>query len=71
MLVGRRWTVLAPLLPPAFAVMNVVCAGLDAMSTPVHRRWPHSLVLVARRPVHSTGRSPRRGAGDQSANETM
>jgi SAM-dependent methyltransferase len=70
MLVGRRWTVLAPLLPPAFAVMNVVCAGLDAMSTPVHRRWPHSLVLVARRPVLSTDRSPRRGAGDQSANET-
>jgi SAM-dependent methyltransferase len=73
MLVGRRWTVLEPLLPPMFALMNVACAGLDALLTSVHRRWPHSLVLMVTRPVHPIQErgSPRLGDDDQSANDTM
>ena len=75
MLVGRRWTVLEPLLRPAFAFMNAVCAALDAWSTPLHRRWPHSLVLIARRPaISSSGpRSPiprRDDREDQVSSDT-
>jgi SAM-dependent methyltransferase len=50
MRVGRRWRFLAPLLEPGVVAMNVLCGTLDVLSASVRRRWPHSLVLVARRP---------------------
>jgi SAM-dependent methyltransferase len=31
-------------------VLNALCIVVDVLSTPVHRRWPHSIALVAGRP---------------------
>jgi SAM-dependent methyltransferase len=49
MLAARRWRVIEPLFRPCTVAMNIACAALDVLSAPVHRRWPHSLVMVARR----------------------
>jgi SAM-dependent methyltransferase len=51
MLSARRFRALAPLLPSTIVATNAVCAGLDVLLTPLHARWPHSLVLVACRPT--------------------
>jgi glycosyltransferase involved in cell wall biosynthesis/SAM-dependent methyltransferase len=53
MLCGRRWAGLRPFLPPAYVAINAGCAWLDVLSSPFHRRWPHGIVLLARRPAHS------------------
>jgi len=50
-LASRRWDRLRPAYLPVVVVMNVVCSTLDALLAPLQRRWPHSLVLVARRAV--------------------
>jgi SAM-dependent methyltransferase len=50
MLAARRWRPLRAVLTPGVVVLNAVSVVLDASSAPVHRRWPHSLVLVATRP---------------------
>lgn len=50
MLAARRWRLIEPFFRPGVVAMNVACSALDVVSAPVHRRWPHSLVMVARRP---------------------
>jgi SAM-dependent methyltransferase len=51
MLGARRWPLLRPLLGPAVLVLNSAGAVLDRLAAPLARRWPHSLLLVARRPA--------------------
>jgi hypothetical protein len=50
MLAASRWHPLRAVLTPGVVVLNAVSILLDALSAPTHRRWPHSLVLVAGRP---------------------
>jgi SAM-dependent methyltransferase len=72
MLVGGRWTALRPFLQPGFVVMNVVCSAVDILLTPLRRRWPHSLVLVAGRPSSSpVGPPPVGGRDDHASSDTM
>ena len=54
MLAARRWRVPAPLFRWCMVVMNSVSETLDRLLSPLHRRWPHSLVLVARRRPHQS-----------------
>ena len=49
MLGARRWPLVRPLFIPAVLVLNTVGAALDRVAAPLARRWPHSLLLVARR----------------------
>jgi SAM-dependent methyltransferase len=46
-----RWPLLRPLFGPAVLVLNSAGAVLDRLAVPLARRWPHSLLLVARRRV--------------------
>jgi hypothetical protein len=50
MLAARRWRPLRAVLTPGVVVLNAVSIVLDGPSAAMHRRWPHSLVLVAGRP---------------------
>ncbi len=50
MLAAGRWHLPRAIFTPSVVVLNAVCLGLDLLSSPAHRRWPHSLVLIARRP---------------------
>ena len=50
MLGARRWRLPEPLFRSGIVAMNATCEFLDTLLTPVHPRWPHGLVLVARRP---------------------
>lgn len=54
MLAARRWRVPVPLFRWCMVVMNSVSETLDRLLSPLHRRWPHSLVLVARRRPHQS-----------------
>lgn len=45
-----RSTVVARRLPPVLALVNRVGDGVDRLLGPLGRRFPHSLILVARRP---------------------
>jgi SAM-dependent methyltransferase len=51
MLAARRWRLMRTLFTPAVVFLNAVAATLDRVLAPLHRRWPHSLLLVARRPA--------------------
>jgi SAM-dependent methyltransferase len=51
MLAARRWRLIRALFTPSVVLLNVVAATLDRLLAPLHRRWPHSLLLVARRPA--------------------
>jgi SAM-dependent methyltransferase len=57
MLAARHWRLFEVIFTPGIVVLNAVCTALDIVSTPVHRRWPHSLVLVAGRPQRPTERT--------------
>jgi SAM-dependent methyltransferase len=50
MLGARRWRLVRPLFRPSVLVLNGVGAAIDRVA-PLARRWPHSLLLVARRPA--------------------
>jgi SAM-dependent methyltransferase len=50
MLGARRWRLVRPLFRPSVLVLNGVGATIDRV-VPLARRWPHSLLLVARRPA--------------------
>jgi SAM-dependent methyltransferase len=52
MLVARRVRVSAPLFKWCMVVMNTAGEAIDLLLSPFHRRWPHGLVLVARRRPH-------------------
>ena len=60
MLGARRWPLLRPLFGPAVLVLNGAGAVLDRLAVPLARRWPHSLLLVARREDASQNRSAGR-----------
>ena len=47
---ARRWRVVRLPFTAGIVVLNSSCRVLDVLTTPLHRRWPHSLMLVARRP---------------------
>jgi SAM-dependent methyltransferase len=49
MLGARRWRPARPLFRPTVLALNTVGAALDRLAAPLARRWPHSLLLVARR----------------------
>jgi SAM-dependent methyltransferase len=51
MLTARRSRVARALFTPTILGLNGVCALLDRLLRPMHGRWPHSLLLVARRPA--------------------
>jgi SAM-dependent methyltransferase len=51
MLATRRWRVMKALFTPSVVILNGIGAALDLLLAPVHRRWPHSLLLVACRPA--------------------
>lgn len=58
MLGSRRWRLARPLFRPTVLVLNTAGAALDRLAAPLARRWPHSLLLVARRrPATSHGQS--------------
>jgi SAM-dependent methyltransferase len=50
MLGARRWRLVRPLFRPSVLVLNGVGAAIDRVA-PLACRWPHSLLLVARRPA--------------------
>jgi SAM-dependent methyltransferase len=50
MLAARRWRLPRAIFTSGVVVLNAVCLVVDVLSAPVHRRWPHSLVLVASSP---------------------
>jgi SAM-dependent methyltransferase len=50
----RRWSRLTAISRPCIVLLNAVCVVLDWLSAPLHRRWPHSLLLVAERPGQPT-----------------
>jgi SAM-dependent methyltransferase len=54
MLGARRWRLVRPLFRPSVRVLNGVGAAVDR-AAPLARRWPHSLLLVARRPAAGAG----------------
>jgi SAM-dependent methyltransferase len=54
MLGARRWRLVRPLFRPSVLVLNVVGSAIDR-AAPLTRRWPHSLLLVARRPAAAAG----------------
>jgi SAM-dependent methyltransferase len=49
MLAARRWRAAQAVFLPTVLVLNSAGRWLDLAAGPVRRRWPHSLVLVARR----------------------
>ena len=49
MLGARRWRLARPLFRPTVLVLNTAGAALDRLAVPLVKRWPHSLLLVARR----------------------
>jgi SAM-dependent methyltransferase len=58
MLGARRWRLARALFRPTVLVLNTAGAALDRLAAPLARRWPHSLLLVARRrPATSHGQS--------------
>jgi len=48
---ARRWRPVRRSFSPGIVVLNTTCRVLDILTTPLHRRWPHSLLLIARRPA--------------------
>jgi SAM-dependent methyltransferase len=54
MLGARRWPLVRPLFRPSALVLNGVGTAID-LAAPLARRWPHSLLLVARRPAAKAG----------------
>jgi SAM-dependent methyltransferase len=50
MVASRRWPCLRAISAPGVIVLNAGCILLDALATPLHRRFPHSLLLVAEGP---------------------
>jgi SAM-dependent methyltransferase len=49
MLGSHRWRLAHPLFRPTVLVLNTAGAALDRLAAPLVQRWPHSLLLVARR----------------------
>jgi SAM-dependent methyltransferase len=49
--IRRRVGLPEALLRPAYTVVNIVGSGVDLLLGPLGRRWPHTLILTARRPV--------------------
>ncbi len=46
---ARYWTPVRRMLPPLALALNGIGAVLEAVFGPLARRWPASLILVARR----------------------
>jgi SAM-dependent methyltransferase len=61
MLTARRWRPFEAAFTPGIVTLNGICRVLDIVARPLHRRWPHSLVLVARRPPLQGTRRPATG----------
>ena len=58
MLGAHRWRLARLVFRPTVLVLNTAGAALDRLAAPLARRWPHSLLLVARRrPASSQGQS--------------
>jgi SAM-dependent methyltransferase len=53
MLAARRWRAVRALYTPIVVLMNTVCRLLDLVLSPFARRWPHSVIVVARPPKAS------------------
>jgi SAM-dependent methyltransferase len=47
---ARRSRFVAIVYEPSIVLLNLGCALLDRLLRPLHRRWPHTLILVARPP---------------------
>jgi SAM-dependent methyltransferase len=58
MLGARRWRLTRPLFRPTVLVLNTAGAALDRLAAPLAKRWPHSLLLVARRPPAASRDQP-------------
>jgi SAM-dependent methyltransferase len=48
MLAARRWRAVRLCYVPIVVIMNGACSLLDWLLRPLHRRFPHSLLLLAR-----------------------
>jgi SAM-dependent methyltransferase len=57
MLGAHRWRLARMLFRPTVLALNTAGAALDRLAAPLARRWPHSLLLVARRPAGGHGQS--------------
>jgi SAM-dependent methyltransferase len=57
MLAAGHWHLPRALFTSSVVALNAVCLVVDVLSAPVQRRWPHSLVLVARNPSLDRGSS--------------
>ena len=51
---AARWEAVKKLYAPLVVILNATCSLLDRLAHPLHRRWPHSMILVARRPATET-----------------
>ena len=51
MLAARRSRIARGLYPVFVRVLNGACAPIDALLRPLHGRWPHGLIVVARPPT--------------------
>jgi SAM-dependent methyltransferase len=51
MLAARRSRMARTLYPVFVRVLNAACAPIDALLRPLHGRFPHSLIVVARPPT--------------------
>jgi SAM-dependent methyltransferase len=51
MLAARRLRPLRLFYKPGTVILNALGTLVDALTRPLHRRWPHSFVLIARRPT--------------------
>jgi len=50
MLAARHWHIPRGVFTACVVILNSVCLVLELLSAPVRDRWPHSLILLARRP---------------------
>ena len=50
LLATGHWHLPRAIFTSGVVVLNAACLLVDVLSAPMHRRWPHSLVLIAGRP---------------------
>ena len=62
-LAARRFRLIRMLFTPSVVLLNAAAATLDRLLAPLHRRWPHSLLLVARRPAETRADRAQRRVG--------
>jgi SAM-dependent methyltransferase len=59
MLAANRWRLPRPIFTSAVVLLNASSLVLEVLSVPLHHRWPHTLVLIARRPSNQPHERPR------------